>query len=80
MISSRDETRKNQSSWHGIGCQIQGFIQDFWLGGGGWGGNLLVHQFNEARKYERRGLGASPSLAFPPPRNFDKLNAYAHQG
>ena len=40
---------------------IQGFIQDFWLGG------EIYWCINEARKCERRGLGASPSLATPPP-------------
>ena len=66
----------------------QGFIQDFWLGG------EIYWCINEARKCERRGLGASPSLPPPPPppptqiffvdlaslAKFDKFNAYAHQG
>ena len=53
----------------------QGFIQDFWLGG------EIYWCINEARKCERRGLGASPSLGPPPPPPpLDKLNAYAHRG
>ena len=63
----------------------QGFIQDFWLGGG----NLLVHQ-RSAEMWEE-GVGGIPLPAPPhPPQiffvdlaslaKFDKFNAYAHQG
>ena len=55
-----------------------------------WGGGGGIYWCINEGKCERRGLGASPSLAPPPPQNFfvdlaslakfDKFNAYAHQG
>ena len=45
-----------------------------------WGGGGEIYWcINEARKCERRGLGAGRPPP-PPPPPLDKLNAYAHQG
>ena len=54
-VSNRMRIALYMSSIDPVLNQIrQGFIQDFWLGGG------IYWCINEAWKCERRGLGASP--------------------